>query len=87
MLSLVYLKMCTCMSIHHLWHLEAVLDEQEVLPVAGSRHGVILQQDEERLGQLAGVVLHCRQGELQHASERQQSLCDHLGGRRVRGRG
>lgn len=51
-----------------------------VLPSCGSSLGVILQQDEELLGQLVGVLLHCWQGELQQPGECHQSLCDHLGG-------
>lgn len=61
-------------------YLKTVLDEMVVLPACGSSLGVILQQDEELLGQLVGVLLHCWQRELQQPGERHQSLCDHLGG-------
>lgn len=67
------------MCIYYLWHLEAVLDQVVVLPAGGSGLGVILQQDEELLCQLVGVLLHRRQRELEQPSERHQSLCDHLG--------
>lgn len=61
-------------------YLKAVLDEMVVLPSGRSSLGVILQQDEELLGQLVGVLLHCWQRELQQPGECHQSLCDHLGG-------
>lgn len=83
--SPVYLQVCACM--YYLWYLEAVLDQVVVLPTGGSGLGVILQQDEELLGQLVGVLLHCWQRELQQQSERHQSLSDHLGGRRDTRRG
>lgn len=75
------------MCIYHLWYLEAVLDQVVVLPAGGSGFGVILQQDEELLGQLVGVLLHCWQRELQQQSESHQSLSDHLGWRTGRRRG
>lgn len=68
--------------IYYLQYLEAVLDEVVVLSTGGSSLGVILQQDKKLLGQLVGVLLHCRQRELQQPGEHHQSLCDHLGGRR-----
>lgn len=64
-------------------YLEAVLDQEVVLPSGRPGLGVILQQHEELLGELVGVALHRRQGELDQQSERHQGLGDHLAGGHV----
>lgn len=61
-----------------LHYLEAVLDQEVVLPAGGSGFGIILQQDEQLFGQLVGVLLHSWKRELQQPREGHQCLCDHL---------
>lgn len=46
-------------SLYCLRYLEAVLNKLVVLSAGSSGLGVILQQDKELLGQLAGVLLYC----------------------------
>lgn len=62
--------------------LEAILDQDVVLPAGGSGLGVVFKQDKELLGQLIDILRHGRQRELQHPREGHQSLRDHL----IRGR-
>lgn len=59
-------------------NLEAVLDQEVVLPAGGSSFGVILQQDKQLFGQLVGVLLHGWKRELQQPGEGHQRLRDHL---------
>lgn len=59
-------------------HLEAVLDEVEVFSVASSRFCVVLQQDEQLLGELVSILLHCRKRKFQDPNEGLQRLRDHL---------
>lgn len=66
------------MSCGHWRYLEAVLDQEVVLPAGGPSFGIILQQDKELFGQLVGVLLHSWKRELQQPREGHQRLRDHL---------
>lgn len=59
-------------------HLEAVLDEVEVFSMTSTRFSVVLQQNEQLLGELVSILLHCRKRKFQDPDEGLQRLSNHL---------
>lgn len=66
------------MTCGHSRYLEAVLDQEVVLPAGSPSFGIILQQDKELFGQPVGVLPHSRKRQLQQPREGHQRLRDHL---------
>lgn len=59
-------------------HLKAVLDEVEVFSMTSACFSIVLQQNEQLLGELVSISLYCRKRKFQDPDEGLQRLSDHL---------
>lgn len=59
-------------------HLEAVLDKVEVFSMTSTCFSVVLQQNEQLLGEVVSILLHSRKWKFQDPHESLKRLSDHL---------